>query len=211
MFTKYDEEREEYTKVEEPDPSLEYTYADYYGWQFLERLELIRGRIFRLSAPRTNHVVVSSFLFVKLYNLLGKACFAFIAPFDVRLPKKGKTADHEITTVVQPDVGVICDFSKLDERGCCGTPEFLVEVLSPSNRRHDVRVKHDLYEEAGVKEYWIADPIREYIEVCILNQEGKYGERTRYSGDEVITSIAVNGFSVSVKDVFSGKFKFRKK
>ena len=211
MFTIYDNEKEEYQKVEEPDPSYGYTYADYMEWKFLERLELIRGRIFKLSAPNTNHARASGKLYLRLGNFLGKnKCEVFSAPFDVRLPKKGKTADHEITTVVQPDVLVVCDPGKIDLRGCCGAPDLVVEVISPSNREHDVRTKFQLYEEAGAPEYWIVDPGKEKLFVYVLNKEGKYEKGKIYTGEDVITSTAVSGFSVKVTDIFEDIIRRKK-
>jgi Uma2 family endonuclease len=210
MFTIYDNENEEYQKVEEPDPSFSYTYADYMGWKFLERLELIRGRIFRLSAPSFNHAAVSVNLTVRLYNFLKpNPCFVFAAPFDVRLPPKGKTADNEIATVVQPDLGIICDHSKLEPRGCCGAPDLVIEVISPSNRAHDVRTKYELYEEAGASEYWIVDPENEKLFVYVLNKDGKYGKGKIYTGEDVITSSVVCGFSVKATDIFEDKIKIK--
>jgi Uma2 family endonuclease len=202
MFTKYDEEKDKYSKVEEPDASYGYSYADYLKWEFLERLELIRGRIFKLGAPNYPHSVISRNLFVPLANHLGRACHVFTAPFDVRLPKKDKTNDSEITTVVQPDIGVICDQRKIDNRGCCGAPDLLVEILSPSNRDHDLRTKFALYEEACVPEYWIIDAENEKLMVYVMNSESKYGEGKTYVNGDIITSVAIKGFSVKVIDIF---------
>ena len=161
MFTVYDIDNEEYMKVEEPDPSISYTYADYLQWQFEERLELFRGRIFKLSAPNTKHQQISRNLFVPIVNFLAnKKCQAFSAPFDVRLPVKNRKKDNEVTTVVQPDICVVCDETKIDTRGCCGAPDLAVEILSPGNSHKEVKLKFELYEEAGVKEYWIVYPGR---------------------------------------------------
>src|SRR4051794_27582693 len=155
MYTVYDEENNDFIKVEEPDPSYSYTYADYIQWKFEERLELFRGRIYKLAAPNTKHQEVSINLSTELFVLLkGSKCKVFHAPFDVRLPVKNRKKDNEISTVVQPDICVICDETKLDERGCCGAPDLVVEILSPGNSRKEIRLKHELYEEAGVKEYW---------------------------------------------------------
>jgi len=114
-LTQYNEQEDRYYQVEEPDPSYTYSYADYLQWKFKERLELIRGRIFKLSAPNTKHQQVSMKLSNALYNCLHQnTCQIFAAPFDVRLPRKNKTNDAEITTVVQPDICVICDETKID-------------------------------------------------------------------------------------------------
>jgi Uma2 family endonuclease len=211
MLTIYDSEKEEYQEVEEPDPSYGYTYADYIEWKFLERLELIKGRVFRLSAPTTNHMAVAGELYLQFRKFLKQnPCVVFIAPFDVCLPKNGKTADNEITTVVQPDVGVICNESKILPGCCCGAPDLVVEVLSPSNKDHDVHTKYQLYEEAGSLEYWIVDPVREKLVVYVLSKEGKYGEGKMYSGKEVITSVAVSGFSIRAADIFGYKIRIKK-
>src|SRR5712675_987740 len=157
MYTIFDEEEGNYSKVEEPDPSLTYTYADYLQWKFEERLELIKGKIFKMSpAPAPFHQRVVSNLNGIFYNALKKKnCQIYPAPFDVRLPVKNKKKDNEVTTVVQPDISIICDESKIDARGCCGAPDLVVEILSPGNSEKEVKLKFELYEEAGIKEYWI--------------------------------------------------------
>src|SRR6266487_1759629 len=116
MYTIYDEEENSFLKVEEPDASLTYTYADYLQWKFEERLELIRGKIFKMSpAPAPIHQKIAFNLTGIFYNALKKkSCQAYPAPFDVRLPIKNKKKDNEITTVVQPDMSVICDETKID-------------------------------------------------------------------------------------------------
>src|SRR6218665_1287708 len=137
-------------KAEEPDLSGTYSYADYLNWQWDDMTELIRGKIFRMSpAPGSLHQRVSGNLFGLLWNQLkGKPCQVFSAPFDVRLPVKWKKNDRDITTVVQPDLCVICDPSKIDERGCLGAPDLIMEILSRHTSTKDVRDKFDVYEEA---------------------------------------------------------------
>jgi Uma2 family endonuclease len=149
-LTIYNTEGDNYSKVDEPDPSYAYTYADYLQWKFEERLELFRGKIFRLSAPNRVHQQISGNLFATIYTFLKtNPCKVFHAPFDVRLPVKNKKKDEEITTVVQPDICIICDETKLDSRGCCGAPDVCIEILSPGNSRKEIRLKHELYEEAA--------------------------------------------------------------
>src|ERR1051326_7799633 len=115
MYTIYDEENDEFMKVEEPDPSVNYTYADYLQWKFEERLELFRGRIYKLSAPNTKHQVIARDMLIAIAGVLkNQKCQVYIAPFDVRLPVKNRTKDNEITTVVQPDLCIVCDESKID-------------------------------------------------------------------------------------------------
>ena len=204
MFTVFDEDANEFTKVEEPDPSYSYTYADYLKWKFEERLELIKGKIYKLSAPNTKHQEVSGNLFNGIYNFLkGKECKAFSAPFDVRLPVRDRKKDNEVKTVVQPDICVICDESKLDEKGCCGAPDLIIEILSPGNSRKEVRLKYELYEEAGIKEYWIVQPVEENISIFILNDDGKYNGATMYTSGDSIKSEAIPGLTIKVNDIFS--------
>jgi Uma2 family endonuclease len=204
MFTEYNPEKNEYLMVEEPDASASYTYADYLKWKFEERVELIKGRIMKMTAPNRKHQDVAGELITQLKNFLkGKTCKPYIAPFDVRLPKKGETNDKEIYTVVQPDICVVCDETKLDDKGCVGAPDLVIEILSPGNSRKEVRIKHELYEEAGVKEYWIINPVEENIAVLLLNKEGKFDGAKLYAGFETITSVAVPGFVLNTTDIFT--------
>jgi len=203
-MTIYNIDEDSYSKVEEPDPSVTYTYADYLQWKFEERLELFRGRIFRLAAPNTKHQVLVRNLTAEFVFLLkGKKCQAFPAPFDVRLPVKNQKKDTEVTTVVQPDICVICDESKIDSCGCCGAPDLVVEILSPGNSKKEIRLKHELYEEAGVKEYWIVNPEEENIVVFVLNEEGKFCGLKMYAGGDAIESGAVPGLIINVTEIFT--------
>ena len=174
MFTIMDSEGD-INMVEEPSAQYTYTYADYLQWKFEERLELFKGKIFRLAAPNTKHMVVASNLHLQIgSHFKNHTCFAFIAPFDVRLPVRNRKKDNEITTVVQPDLGVVCDRTKIDERGCCGAPDLVIEILSPGNSEKEVQLKFELYEEAGVKEYWLINPVEENIVVFILGDDAKF-------------------------------------
>jgi Uma2 family endonuclease len=202
MFTTMNDEGE-ITLVEEPSPDYIYTYADYLKWEFEERLELFRGKIFKLAAPNTRHQVISMRLQLRIGGFLEKnPCFVFVAPFDVRLPVKNRKKDNEITTVVQPDLGVVCNGSKIDERGCCGAPDFIIEILSPGNSQKEVRLKYELYEEAGVKEYWIINPVEENIVVHVLNNEGKFQGIRMYAAGHVIRSSCIEGLQIDVKEIF---------
>jgi Uma2 family endonuclease len=205
VFTVYDTENDEYSKVEEPDPSFIYTYADYLKWNFEERLELIKGRIFKMSpAPAPFHQHVLHNLNGLLYNFLKKKpCKVYPAPFDVRLPVKNKMKDEEIITVVQPDISIICDESKIDNRGCCGAPDLVIEILSPGNSYKDVSIKFELYQESGVREYWIVYPTEEKVAVFILDDVGKYKNEASYTGNDKIKSGTLPGLIIKVKDVFT--------
>ena len=204
MYTIFDEEQRDYVQVEEPDHSLTYTYADYMAWKFKERLELFRGKIFKMGAPNMNHQVVGGNLYNQFYNhLKGKTCRVFIAAFDVRLPVKNRKKDDEITTVVQPDVCIFCDPSKLDDRGACGAPDLAIETLSPGNRKDELRMKYEVYEEAGVKEYWIADPARKAVLVYLLQPDGKFSIPEIFSGRDQLAAQCVPGLKFNINEIFT--------
>ena len=205
MFTIFNEDENKFQTVEEPDPSLSYTYADYLKWKFEEQVELIRGKVFKMSpAPAPRHQQISIRLSSGIYNFLKrKTCKVFAAPFDVRLPVKNKNKDHEITTVVQPDICVICDESKIDGRGCIGAPDLVIEILSPGNTYKEVKLKHEIYEEAKVKEYWVVYPSEQNIAVFVLNENGKYDGAKIYASDDRIKSNAVKGLIIKINDIFT--------
>ena len=204
MFTVYNPEENKMQEVEEPDMNLRYSYADYLQWKFEERIELFRGKIFKLSAPNTKHQEVSGKLFFNIASFLQKQpCKVFSAPFDVRLPVRNRKKDNEITTVVQPDICVICDENKLDEKGCIGAPDLVIEILSPGNTEKEVQLKFELYEEAGVKEYWLVYPAEENIAVFILSEAGKFEGAKIYATRSRIVSKAVNGLIIDANDIFT--------
>lgn len=162
--------------INDLDLEKSYTFADYLTWQFEERIELIKGKIFKMSpAPSRFHQRVSGNLFLKIGNFLAKnKCGLYSAPFDVRLINfKKSTEDKKVTTVVQPDLCIVCDKSKLDDKGCIGAPDLIIEILSPGNTEKEMGIKFDLYEENEVKEYWIIEPVDKTVFIYTL-QNGKY-------------------------------------
>lgn len=190
-------------ELAEIDFSKSYTYADYLKWTFEDRLELIKGKLFKMS-PALNrvHQKLSLEIARELSNYLkGKPCEAYTAPFDVRLPRKSKD-DKDIITVIQPDICVICDPSKLDEKGCLGAPDIVVEILSPGNNRKELSNKYEVYEESGVKEYWIVAPVEKTFLKYILTEEGKFqASRLLTTGDEVTTPV-LPGFILNLSELF---------
>lgn len=198
-------DKQDEQEVNEPDFSYGgiYTYADYLKWTIEERLELIKGKIFRMSpAPNRVHQSVSMRIANPIYNLLrGKKCEVFTAPFDVRFPRKSKK-DEDIITVLQPDIVVVCDPSKLDDKGCIGAPDIVVEILSPSNNRKELKNKYEIYEESGVKEYWVVSPQDKTFLAYILNESGRYQPtRLMVAGDIYMTPI-LSGFELDLEEVF---------
>lgn len=171
------------TNIKQLDLKGTYTYADYLLWHFKERVELIRGKILKMSpAPNRFHQEISMTTTLMLAKFLkNQPCKMYAAPFDVRLINfKESTNDSQITTVVQPDLCVICDPNKLDDRGCIGAPDLIIEILSPGNSKREMDIKFDLYEENGVLEYWIVNPVEKNIYIYVL-------ENNRFIGLKPLT------------------------
>jgi len=191
------------TSLSQLDPNGTYTYADYLLWQFEERVELLRGKIRQITTPSRNHQGISGNLLRNIANALWKhPCKVYVAPFDVRLSRFDKIRNQDVTTVVQPDLCVICDPAKLDDRGCIGAPDLIVEILSPGNSRTEMKDKFELYQEAGVLEYWVVSPIEKTIQVWKLNEQQIYiGLQPKVEGDLLTTPIIAN-LEVDVTEVF---------
>ncbi len=187
------------------DLTKTYTYADYLKWTFDERLELIRGKIFKMSpAPGSLHQRLSFGISLKLGNyLVGKPCEIFVAPFDVRLPRRS-VDDKEIVTVVQPDICVICDPQKVDDKGCIGAPDIVVEILSPGNNKKELRNKYEVYEEAGVLEYWIIYPQEKTLLKYVLT-EGRFLASRPLTIDDEVTTPILPGFVMGLDELFADR------
>ena len=196
---------EKNNRVEEPSIAYgHYSYADYLTWPVDLVAELIQGKMFKkaAAAPKRIHQKVASKLNFKLYQFLeGKMCQVYPAPFDVRFPIDSKE-DHEIFDVVQPDLCVVCDPSKLDERGCIGAPELIIEILSPGSTKLELKHKFELYESRGVREYWIIHP--EHQNLLIYTWvEGTYIPSRFFTAGDIIGSQAVKGFKLDLEEFFS--------
>ena len=187
------------------DLNKRYTYADYLTWLDEKRRELINGFIHLMTpAPARKHQQISrqTLLIFGNYLLNKNSCEVYTAPFDVRLPKSNKAkADDKIYTVVQPDICVVCDPSKLDERGCIGAPDLIIEIISPSTSKKDITDKFKVYEEAGVKEYWIVNPNDENINVFVRT-DGVYQLKGMYAGDMKIKVSIFDDLEISLEDIF---------
>ena len=183
------------------ESTVEYTYDDYYDWLFTERVELIFGKVLPMAVPNRLHQTVIRNLIAVFHPFFkGKSCEFYTAPFDVRLPvgiKKGK-----YTTVVQPDLSVFCDQEKLDQKGAKGAPDLVVEILSPGNSRRDMKDKFEVYELAGVREYWIFHPIDSFVLPYLLNEEGKFIGLPSVHPPDILHSRIFPELSFSFEGIF---------
>ena len=183
-----------------------YTYADYLTWMDDVRRELYNGFIKMMTpAPSRKHQEISINL-VRIYSnyLFRKKCKIYHAPSDVRLLKNMRSKDDKVIyTVVQPDIYVVCDLSKLDDRGCLGAPDFVIEIVSAKNSKRDVKDKFEIYQEHGVREYWIVNPNDENITVFVLDEKGKFQFSGMYAGDDKIpVNIFKGDLSIDLTEVF---------
>ena len=201
--------------LEKTKTDHKFTYKEYCSWPDDERWELIDGVAYDMTAaPSSKHQWLASVIHGELYIFLkNKLCKAYTAPFDVMLPNYPIENEDGINTIVQPDISVICDPSKIIEKGCLGAPDLIVEILSPSTSKKDLNEKFQLYEKHGVKEYWIVDPGNKYIRVFHLLTEGKdsgkYDDGTlvppanwREDKNTIAESVVLDGFKVDVKELF---------
>ena len=198
-------EKQGYLFVNDPPAAVledkRYTYDDYLNWPEDERVELIDGKIYFMAAPSQKHQELLLEMGTRFNNYLhGKKCDVIVAPFDVRI-------DFLIgnDSVVQPDVLVVCDKEKLaDGKSLKGAPDFIIEVVSPSNRSHDFVRKYNKYLEVGVREYWIVDPMKEEVSVNLLTDD-----KTHYltnifkKGDEIKVTI-LDDLTINITHLFDG-------
>jgi Uma2 family endonuclease len=195
------------TSLSQLDMEGVYSYADYLLWRFEERVELIKGKIFKMSpAPTYRHQKVSGILHVRLFPYFQKTpCELLYAPFDVRLLDKAKSsrANKDVYTVVQPDLCVICDKGKIDAQGGIGAPDLVVEILSPGNSKKEMKIKYALYEESGVREYWVVFPSEFVLQQFVLNDAGRYELKGSFAEDEVFTAHIFPELQIDLAEVFA--------
>ncbi|WP_102348278.1 Uma2 family endonuclease [Bacillus sp. Marseille-P3661] len=180
-----------------------FSYYDYCKWDESVRVELIDGEVYDMTpSPSRRHQEILGELFTEFNTFLrDKKCKVFIAPFDVRLLSESKK-DDKVFNVVQSDLTIVCDPSKLDDRGCNGSPNFILEVLSPSTTKHDRWRKYKLYEKSGVREYWIVDVHNETVEIFLLNDGGVYQLSGVYSKEDYVEVITVEGLKIELDKIF---------
>ena len=181
-----------------------YTFADCLTWPENERIELIDGEAVMMSLPSTVHQKISGELFRQLANFLeGKKCEVFSAPFGVRLFEKDGDSPENVDTMVEPDISVICDRDKLDRHGCKGAPDLIVEILSPSTQRRDRLIKLELYQRAGVREYWLVSPEEQTVQVLLFTN-GLLLPRELYKKGDGAKVNVLEGCFLELEKVFPG-------
>jgi Uma2 family endonuclease len=181
-----------------------FTYADYLKWPESERWELIEGVPYDMTpAPSRYHQEISGNLFFEIKKFLkNKECKIYTAPFDVRLPEENQT-DEETMTIVQPDISIICDPAKLDDKGCKGAPDFIVEIVSPLTVKKDMKVKLLLYEKHGVPGYWVVHPEENIVMVHKLNEDRQYGRAEVFSReDKIELKLKDTSLEIDLESVF---------
>lgn len=186
-----------------PAKREQYTFADVLTWAENEHIEIINGEAFMMAPPSRIHQKISGELFRQLANFLeGKKCEVYPAPFAVRLFELDGDKPEDVNTMVEPDISVVCDHSKLDKRGCKGAPDFIIEILSPSSLRHDRLVKLGLYQKAGVREYWIVDPENKSVQTFVLDGNGSLRLYEDYRHEDVAKVNVLNGCFIELSKVF---------
>lgn len=194
------------TDISQLDLNQTYSYADYLTWRFKETVELIKGKIMLMSpAPNVKHQDISANLTALLHNFFKhKQCRVYAAPFDVRLydRKKALLASQDIHTVVQPDLCVICNPDILDKRGCNGSPDWIIEILSKGNSKRDIQLKYQLYQENGVQEYWIVYPNDQAIHQFVLDDNERYQLKHMYTDDDRATPYLFPDLAIDLTEIF---------
>jgi Uma2 family endonuclease len=198
---------EKISQLSQLDLTKVYSYADYLQWRLEETVELIRGIIFPMAAPGTKHQQISFRLGGIFYNLFkNQPCQVFVAPYEVRLLDASKQLNQSknIYTVIQPDLCIVCDISKIEERGCIGSPDLVVEILSPGNSKKEMNDKKKLYEENEIPEYWIFMPEHEtMIRFDLDKTRGVYGRPEIFSSHQILESILFPNLKIDLKEVFN--------
>lgn len=193
-------------KIHNPQDEQLYTYEDYMNWPEDERWELIYGVPYNMSpAPGRLHQEVLARLNQVFRNFFpfDARCQLYFAPLDVRLfqDKVDKKDKKRWNTVVQPDLMVVCDPEKMDDKGIKGAPDLVVEINSPYHPNRDYLIKRDLYEKAGVPQYWIIEPASRSVVILELS-DGKLIQTAEYKDDQIVTVNGFEGFTVSLAELF---------
>lgn len=186
-----------------PAEKERYTFADVLTWPDNERAEIINGEPVMMAPPPSRvHQEISFEISRQIGNYLdGKRCKVYPAPFGVRLFEQDGDSPEDVDTMVEPDISIVCDPSKLDDHGCKGAPDMVVEVLSPSTQRHDQLVKLGLYQRARVREYWIIDPADRSVQVFVL-EDGRYTAKDFGAAGDRLRVNVLEDCTIDLSQVF---------
>lgn len=187
-----------------PAKKERYTFADVLTWGENERIEIIDGEAVMMAPPSSVHQEIAAELTRQLGNYLeGKRCKVYPAPFAVRLFERDGEAPEDVDTMVEPDLSIVCDRDKIDKQGCRGAPDLVIEILSPSTHRHDRITKYNLYQRAGVREYWIVEPEAQTVQVFLCNENGLLLPHESYGRGDVARVNVLEGCFIDLGKVFS--------
>ncbi len=193
------------TELSQLDLNQTYSYADYLTWRLTETVELIKGKIMLMSpAPNVGHQRIERNLIIDIgTHLKNQRCQVFPAPFDVRLydRKKSMLNNQDIYTVVQPDLCVVCNPELLDQQGCNGAPDWIIEILSKGNSKREMQIKFQLYQESGVQEYWLVYPEQEAIHQFVLD-DGRYQLKNMYAEDDQAIPSLFPDLAIDLTELF---------
>lgn len=182
-----------------------FTYKDYLTWPKSQPGEILDGVPYgRCPAPPIKYLEVLGELYlVFAHYLREKTGKVFLFPFDVRLPIDPDQKDEDIPTVVQPDLTVICDISKVDDQGCKGAPDLIIEILTEDTMYRDLYIKLRLYEKAGVPEYWVVHPMDQTVLVFKLGKEGGVYETPEFyrASDEISVGL-FSDLNIQLAEIF---------
>lgn len=186
-----------------PKERARYTFADVLTWDENDRIEIISGEAFMMAPPSRIHQEILAELTRQFGNFLeGKRCRVYPAPFGVRLFEQDGDTPEDVDTMVEPDISVVCDSNKLDDHGCKGAPDLVIEILSPSTQRRDRLVKLGLYQRAGVREYWTVNPEDKTVQVMLLDDNGVLQLHEVYDRESIAKVNVLNGCFIELVRVF---------
>ena len=201
---RYGDTIEEVSVMEMLPQEKSYSLADVLSWPDELRIELIEGQPVMMSPPKRIHQEISVSIASQLYDFLkDKKCKVFPAPFAVRLFEQAEDTPKDVETMVEPDITVVCDSDKLDDIGCKGAPDLVIEILSDSTKRHDMITKFSLYSRAGVPEYWIVDPDGQTVQVFTI-EAGQYHAPVAYTSTASVPVGVLPGCVIDLNEVFAG-------
>lgn len=186
-----------------PQEGKKYTYKDYLTWPEDERWEIIDGKTYMQAAPTPlyQEILMALSKQIAVY-LTGKPCKVYPAPFAVLLSQGAEEDEEEINNVVEPDISIICDLTKISDKGCHGAPDMIIEIISPSSIKTDRVTKLNKYEKAGVREYWIVEPEQKLVSVFLQQTNKRFSRPDMYTEEDRIKVSIFSDLIIDLREVF---------